>query len=384
MPSNLEKVAGFAAGEVARRAEALNSGAGFPIDIWAKMGEEGLLSLNLPGALGGMEYDPLRTTAALEAFVRNAKNIGLAFSWLVHLILSRWCIMELGTAEQKAAHLPALASGKSTVSFAISEPGAGARPKHLKTSAVPEPDGSFTLDGEKNFLTNGPVADLFLVLAVTSMREARKGFSAFLVEKNTPGLSFTPQFDIGCLYPSPHCGMKLEGCRVPASSLLGEKDSAYERIAKPFRMLEDVFMTGLVLGGMELQLDLLLNLLREKGPPHSMDVKLGLGELRTLTESFRVLVREIGRLAGENGLESPQLLCLVLSFRHWSNHYQSRFEEFRSRVDAEDGPILRAVTRDLTRIAGIAKSIVSLKKAKIGESLLPGKGPDAESGYRKV
>ena len=373
-----ERVARFASEEVACRADRFNSKEAFPLDIWRRMGEEGLLALNLPPSLGGLGCDPPGVVAAIETFVRHGRSIGLAFSWLIHLILSRYFIMEFGKEEQRIEYLPKLAVGQVTASLAISEPGVGAHPKHLKTVALDDGKGCFILNGEKSFLTNGPIADLFIIFAVTSERAGRKGFSAFLVEKGTLGLSLTPEFDLGCLYPSPHCGMRLENCRIPASSVLGEKHSAYERMAKPFRLLEDIYMTGLVLGGMEMQLAILLSHMRKKSVPYADEVKSGLGELRILLNSFRVVVREIARLLGDENMESPELLSLVLSFRHWSNHYQSRFEPFRRGLDKAESTLLDDLTRDLVRIGGIAGSIVSIQQKRLGESLLSGKESDAE------
>lgn len=113
--------------------------------------------------------------------------LGVTVSWLCHLMTARLHMAGRGTAAQRDHWLPRLAAGDSTLSLAISEPGAGAHPKHLATRAVRDGD-DYVLDGEKTYLTNGPLADAFLVLAVTGAADGRKTFSAILVPADAPGL----------------------------------------------------------------------------------------------------------------------------------------------------------------------------------------------------
>ena len=100
-----------------------------------------------------------------------------------------------------------------TLSLAISEPGTGAHPKYLQTSASREGD-DWVLTGEKSFLTNGPLAALFVVLAVSATEGDKKRLTAFLVPRETPGLSLTDPIHLDFLKPSPHCGIRLDACRL--------------------------------------------------------------------------------------------------------------------------------------------------------------------------
>lgn len=375
----LKKVARFAAAEVAPEAELFSTGGEFPLSVWRRMGAEGLLGLNLPESVGGMGCDVASTLAALETFTRHGRCLGLAFSWLIHLIVSRHFILGFGSPSQCARYLPQLAAGNMTASVAISEPGVGAHPKHLKTSAHSDGNGRFVLNGEKSFLTNGPIADCFIIFAVTSVGAPtdRKGFSAFLVKRDTPGLSLSPPFDLGCFYPSPHCALTLRNCRVPAASILGKKDIAYEQMARPFRSVEDLYLAALALGGMELQLDLLLEHIRSEDRTRGDGTAEGLGRLRVLLDSFQVIFHQIAGLGHIRGADNPLLLSRLLAFRQLLQHYQACFEDLRGGLGGAENSFLGVVTRDLRRLGGIAKNIVSLQLKKIGESLLSGKESNA-------
>ena len=156
-------------------------------------------------------------------------------------MVARFFIEGFGTAEQRAAWLPHLAS------VAISEPRVGAHPKLLTTRAEELADG-YSIFGEKAWVTNGPLAAVFIVLAVTAIEDGRKRYSAFLVPRDTPGLSIDEAPEYRALAPSRHCGLKLDGCRVPRSAVLGPLGAAYETMALPFRDVEDAVGTFGLLG----------------------------------------------------------------------------------------------------------------------------------------
>jgi acyl-CoA dehydrogenase len=159
-------------------------------------------------------------------------------SWTGHQLVGRYFVDGFGSEAQKAALLPRLASGALTMAVAISEPGAGAHPKHLRTTAVHDGD-VIVIDGEKAFVTNGPLADIFIVLAITAEEAGRKRYSAFLVPRQTPGLEILPMESFGALRPSPHCRLRLTGARIPSSAMIGPAHEAYGTMALPFRDVED-------------------------------------------------------------------------------------------------------------------------------------------------
>jgi len=146
-----------------------------------------------------------------------------------------------GTDAQRAAW-----SGKA-LSVAISEPKVGAHPKLLTTRAEPAGQG-YRITGQKAWVTNGPSADAIIVFAITAEDQGRKRYSAFIVPRDTPGLTMTEMPGFHALRPSQHCLLTLDQCPVPDSAMLGDPGSAYERMALPFRDIEDAVGTFATLG----------------------------------------------------------------------------------------------------------------------------------------
>jgi acyl-CoA dehydrogenase len=156
-------------------------------------------------------------------------------------VIARFFLEGFGTALQREHWLSKLPA------VAISEPRVGAHPKLLTTRAEPDENG-YRIVGEKAWVTNGPLADVFIVLAITSIEAGRKRYSALLVPRDTPGLAIDEAPHYRALAPSRHCGLTLDGCRVPHSALLGVAGTAYETMALPFRDVEDAVGTFGLLG----------------------------------------------------------------------------------------------------------------------------------------
>jgi acyl-CoA dehydrogenase len=246
------------------------------------MAEAGLLSP------AGNYTEIARIKAAL---VERTGLPGVAGVWGGRQMVARFFIGGFGDADQRAAWLGRAAS------VAISEPRAGAHPKHLTTRAEPEGDG-FRISGEKAWVSNGPSADVFIVLAITSEQDGRKRYSALLVPRDAQGVTLKDMPEFHALRPSRHCGLVLDNVRVPRSALLGPQGAAYETMALPFRDVEDAVGTFSMLGA--------FRFLRTRLASHggvSDDAALSLGGIAALIAVFAeateavVAALDAGRLA---------------------------------------------------------------------------------------
>ena len=361
------RVARFAEQEVAVRQD-LHTSDRFPLDIWQKMGKKRLLGMCLPKSYGGFGGNYLTMAIAGEAFVAHGHNMGLAVSWIIHHAVARFLILGFGDENQKEELLHRMAKGQLTACIAVSEPGTGAHPKHLKTTANSNGD-VYVLNGEKAFLTNGPIADLFVVFAQTGKDGGRKRFTAFIVPKDTPGLTLSRPLELDFLRPSPHCGIKLEGCAVPVSVILGEKGSAYEDMVKPFRELEDGLMMGPVVGAMTRQLGILIDLIQRQGVSLSDELKERLGLFQSLTDSLRIITYEAAAMLDCHE-RHPEFLSLTIASRTISTEAQSLLERLITDAGVERDVALGHITHDINRTTQIAKNVSLIKQRKLGEGLL--------------
>jgi alkylation response protein AidB-like acyl-CoA dehydrogenase len=360
------RVGHFAEAEVLSR---LSADDAFPMDLWQKMGEAELLGLGLPTGYGGSGGSWLTIQAAGEAFVRGSHNVGMALSWLIHLIVARFAILGFGTAKQIETWMPGLACGVVTASLAISEPKTGAHPKHLRTSATREGD-HWVLNGEKTLLTNGPLAGLFVILAVSAVEGDKKRLTAFLVPKETPGLSLTEAIPLDILKPSPHCGIRLNHCAVSSAQILGEPGAAFEKISKPFRTLEDVLLMGPVVGGLAAQLMSLITLIQRQSIARTDILKMALGALQVQLDALRILAYEAVVML-DSGRTHPEFQQILLSFRSLAKYFQSCVKRWVDQHGIKTEEPFTRLTNDLNFTIRLAENIAQLKQKILGEALLP-------------
>ena len=221
----------------------------FGSDEWRSAGQFGLTGMCLPEAHGGMGLGALGTAHMMEALGRGCDDAGLLFSLGAHLFACAVPIWKLGSAEMRTSLLPKLASGSWIGANAITESEAGSDVFALKASAVPDGDG-YVIDGSKSWVTNGPVADVFLVYARTNPAHGYFGLSAFVVERDRPGLSLGRPIQKVGLETSPTCSLYLDRCRVPKDHLVGREGQG----APLFEMAmtwERSCLFGIYLGRME-------------------------------------------------------------------------------------------------------------------------------------
>ena len=193
----------------------------FPRELWLKCGEMGLQGLTVPEEYGGVGLDPLSVAIALEALGYGCQDGGLVFSICAHLLACVVPIWKHGSEDQKRKYLPGLSNGSLIAVNGMTEPGTGSDAFAMSTRAVRDGDG-FRLNGTKTFSSNGPIADLAVVYAVTDPDKGYLGgVTAFLIEKGTPGFSAGQKFDKLGLRTCPIGELVLEEVFLSASAVLG-------------------------------------------------------------------------------------------------------------------------------------------------------------------
>jgi len=217
----------FAEKEVRPIAEEIDREARFPRETVRRMGELGLMGIAVPEAWGGGGGDTVAYAVALEEVSRACASHGV----IMTVNNSLYCepVARYGTDEQKARFLTPFASGQKIGCFSLTEPEAGSDATNQSTLARREGD-AYLLDGRKIFVSNGREADAALVFAQTDRTKGPRGISAFLVEKGTPGFTVVKTEEKLGIRASDTAEFLFEGCRVPASSRLGEEGQGF-RIA---------------------------------------------------------------------------------------------------------------------------------------------------------
>jgi acyl-CoA dehydrogenase len=255
-------------------------------DPFGQMAKAGLFQIGLPGAAAAL--DSYGAIAAAERAIAAKTGLpGLASAFAARQLTARFFIAGFAGANQRDVWLPRIAAGEVCAAIAISEPGAGAHPKHLRTTAEPE-GSSFVINGRKAWVTNGPNADIFLVLAVIAVEGERKRYGLFLMPRDTAGLSEKPMPALDGLAPASHCELQFDGCLLGASAKIGEMPDAYPAMALPFRDIEDTVGAANISGMLSWLLGRTADLIE-----HSEDNALRLGRIAGLLS----LVEAASRLA---------------------------------------------------------------------------------------
>jgi isovaleryl-CoA dehydrogenase len=214
-----EAVRDFSEREIAPLAAETDRDDQFPMFLWKKMGELGVLGMTVGEAYGGTNMGYLAHMIAMEEISRASASIGLSYGAHSNLCVNQ--IHRNGTEAQKRKYLPPLISGEHVGALAMSEPGAGSDVVSMKLRA--DPQGSdYLLNGTKMWITNGPDADTLVVYAKTEPEANARGVTAFLVEKGMPGFSVAQKLDKLGMRGSHTGELVFENCLVPGDHVLGE------------------------------------------------------------------------------------------------------------------------------------------------------------------
>ena len=215
----------FAENEVKPLAEQIDEEERFPMETVEKMGKLGMMGIYFPKQYGGAGADVLAYAMAVEEMAKVCGTTAVILS--AHTSLCCAPIFENGTEEQKMKYLPDLLSGRKIGAFGLTEPNAGTDASGQQTSAVREGD-HYVLNGSKCFITNGNVAETFVIFAMTDKSKGNKGISAFIVEKSFPGFSCGKHEKKMGIRGSSTCDLIFEDCIVPKANLLGKEGEGFK------------------------------------------------------------------------------------------------------------------------------------------------------------
>jgi isovaleryl-CoA dehydrogenase len=249
-----DAISRFAAAEIAPLADETDRSDQFPMHLWRKMGEMGVLGLTAPEDFGGAAMGYLAHTIAMEEISRASASIGLSYGAHSNLCVNQ--ITRNGTPEQRAKYLPKLISGENVGALAMSETGAGSDVVSMRLRADRKGD-RFVLNGSKMWITNGPDADVLVVYAKTDPEAGSRGITAFLVEKGFAGFSVAQKLDKLGMRGSHTGELVFVDCEVPAENVLGIEGRGASVLMSGLDY-ERVVLSGGPLGIMRACLDLVI------------------------------------------------------------------------------------------------------------------------------
>ena len=221
----LDLLKDFCVKEVAPKAAEVDETERFPEETWHALAEMGMMGVPFPEEYGGAGMSYLTYIAACEELAKHCATTSVMVS--AHSSLCCWPIYQFGTEEQKQKYLPQLCSGEWLGAFGLTEPGAGTDSAMQKTTAEDKGD-HYVLNGSKCFITNGNVADTFVVFAMTDKSKGNHGISAFIVEKDFPGFSTGKHEKKMGIRGSSTCDLIFEDCIVPKENLLGKEGQGFK------------------------------------------------------------------------------------------------------------------------------------------------------------
>lgn len=197
----------------------------FDRSIFDQMAELGLTGIPWSEEYGGIGSDFLSYAIAVEELSRVCASTGVTLS--AHVSLASWPIYKYGNESQKQNFLKRLAEGSALGAYALSEPGAGSDVASMKMQAKKD-ESDYVLNGNKVWITNGGVADIYVVFAATDPEKKHKGITAFIVEKGTEGFTFGKKEEKLGIRSSPTTELIFENCRVPEENRLGEEGDGFK------------------------------------------------------------------------------------------------------------------------------------------------------------
>lgn len=210
----------FAERHVAPVAAEIDQNSRHPAELFRKLGEGGWMGIPIPQEYGGAGADFLTHVVAVEEISRFCSSTGFTLSF--HAGIIGISLYLAGSAEQKKRYLVPLARGQHMGSFALTEPGAGTDVMAISSAAVRQ-GNQYVLNGTKTFVSNGPIADTYIVFCWTDRSAGRNGMSAFIIPRGTSGMKPGEHFEKMVLRSSQTSEVYFKDCRIPEDHLLGKE-----------------------------------------------------------------------------------------------------------------------------------------------------------------
>ncbi|WP_445667630.1 acyl-CoA dehydrogenase [Oceanobacillus sp. FSL K6-0251] len=290
----VKMVQDFARDEIANEVERMEEQDRFPEEIIKKMGELGLMGIPIPEKFGGAGMDFSSYIRVIHELSKVSATVGVILS--VHTSVGTNPILYFGTEEQKQKYIPKLASGEYLGAFALTEANSGSDASGLKTTAKLV-DDTYVLNGSKVFITNGEYADTFITFARTG--ESKNDISAFIVEKDSPGLSIGKNEKKMGLKGSSTVELTFEQCRIPQENLLGMEGEGF-KIAMANLNIGRIGIAAQGLGIAEAALDYSVAYAKEReqfGKPIAANqgIAFKLAEMATNVEAAKLLTYQAAK-----------------------------------------------------------------------------------------
>ena len=255
-----DSVHSFSDDHIAPRAEEIDRSNEFPRDLWPMMGELGLHGITVEEEYGGSGLGYLEHCVAMEEVSRASASVGLSYGAHSNLCVNQ--IRRNGTDDQKQRYLPKLVSGEHVGALAMSEPSAGSDVVGMRTRAEKKGD-RYILNGNKMWITNGPVSDTFVIYAKTDPDAGPRGITAFLVERGFKGFSTAQKLDKLGMRGSDTCELVFEDCEVPEENVLGDVGSGVSVLMSGLDYERAVLAAG-PLGIMQACMDIVVPYVHER------------------------------------------------------------------------------------------------------------------------
>jgi isovaleryl-CoA dehydrogenase len=255
-----DTVHAFAQEKIAPRAEEIDRTNQFPRDLWPEMGALGLHGITVEEEYGGTGLGYLEHCIAVEEVSRASASVGLSYGAHSNLCVNQ--IRRNGNEAQKRKYLPGLISGEHVGALAMSEPGSGSDVVSMRTRADKKGD-RYVLNGNKMWITNGPIAETLVVYAKTDPEAGPRGITAFLIEKGMKGFSTHQKLDKLGMRGSDTCELVFQDCEVPEENVLGQVGRGVNVLMSGLDYERAVLAAG-PLGIMQAALDVVMPYVHER------------------------------------------------------------------------------------------------------------------------